>query len=223
MTSLATTVKHFANLFSSCPAQNPAHRPTKHPPRFYLQHRIAFRRNRCSAEEGRIIDNQKTTSRRKWKKVLMARCALIACVGDCQPHPHDRDARCFTVLRSPTKDEHGRPLSGSGHFHAGCDKPLGGVIVRATRGRELLTGVAEGATPGTAQAKGPRVQDKSGERYERAAFAYPPKGHTVVDPPYIHIWETMTENLSGTRDRWGDPGTTPRSPFFVHFNGAPPR
>ena len=77
--------------------------------------------------------------------------------------------------------------------------------------------------PGTAQAEGPRVQDKSGERYERAAFAYPPKGHTVVDPPYIHIWETMTENLSGTRDRWGDPGTTPRSPFFVHFNGAPPR
>src|SRR5690606_24139492 len=68
MTSLATTVKHFANLFSSCPAQNPAHRPTKHPPRFYLQHRIAFRRNRCSAEEGRIIDNQKTTSRRKWRQ-----------------------------------------------------------------------------------------------------------------------------------------------------------
>src|SRR5690606_6327855 len=68
MTSLATTVKHFANLFSSCPAQNPAHRPTKHPPRFYLPHRIAFRRNRCSAEEGRIIDNQKTTSRRKWRQ-----------------------------------------------------------------------------------------------------------------------------------------------------------
>ena len=38
--------------------------------------------------------------------------------------------------------------------------------------------------PGTAQAKGPRVQDKSGERYERVAFAYPPKGHTVTDLVY---------------------------------------
>src|SRR5690606_6781402 len=94
MTSLATTVKHFANLFSSCPAQNPAHRPTKHPPRFYLQHRIAFRRNRCSAEEGRIIDNQKTTSRRKWKKVLMA---------------HQRGLRAPEVFDAPHPGPHLSP------------------------------------------------------------------------------------------------------------------
>ena len=102
MTSLATTVKRFANLFYSCPAQNPAHRPTKHPPRLYLPHRIAFRRNRCSAEEVRIIDNQKTTSRRKWKKVLMA---------------HQRDLRapelrCSapwpSLIARPDHDEHNR-------------------------------------------------------------------------------------------------------------------
>lgn len=73
-------------------------------------------------------------------------------------------------------------------LHAGCDKRSRGVIFRATRGRALLNGVAEGATPGTAQAKGPRVQQKSGERYERGALAYPPKGHTVTEPSLFSIW-----------------------------------
>ena len=45
----------------------------------------------------------------------------------------------------------------------GCGAAGASVIVRATRGRELLDGVAEGATPGTAQAKGPRAKYKSGE------------------------------------------------------------
>jgi hypothetical protein len=40
----------------------------------------------------------------------------------------------------------------------GCGAAGASVIVRATRGRELLDGAAEGATPGTAQAKGPPTQ-----------------------------------------------------------------
>ncbi|MBP7467641.1 MAG: hypothetical protein KA800_04860, partial [Thauera sp.] len=35
-----------------------------HPPRFTPQHRTAFRENRCSAEEGRIIDTPESTSRK---------------------------------------------------------------------------------------------------------------------------------------------------------------
>ena len=76
--------------------------------------------------------------------------------------------------------------------------------------------------PGTAQAKGPRVQHKSGERYERTAFAYPPKGHTISDSRYMYTPSDDGKSLR-YKGQMGRAGNQPRSPFFVYFNGAPPR
>jgi len=108
----------------------------------------------------------------------------------------------------------------------GCGAAGANVIVRATRGRELLLdGVAEGATPGTAQAEGPRAQQKSGERYGRRAPAYPPKGHTVIRlSTYIYRGcRAATENLSGKRTDGACAARIRALPFFVHPHAAPSR
>ena len=111
-------------------------------------------------------------------------------------------------------------------FRHGCGSAGASVIVRATRGRELLDGVAEGATPGTAQAKGPRAQQKSGERYGRRAPAYPPKGHTVGSGSiytYVELARGPRENLSGKRTDGACAARSRIRPFFVHPDGAPTR
>jgi hypothetical protein len=68
MISCPTTVKHRVNLFYHNPGQTPEIRSTQHPTRFIPQTRRAFRRNRRSAEEVRIIDTLKKTSRKKKRK-----------------------------------------------------------------------------------------------------------------------------------------------------------
>jgi hypothetical protein len=102
------------------------------------------------------------------------------------PAPKDRHEPILSRIRHPPL---GRALTTSiGIKWATC--LLRQAARRCYRPRDTRErtpsheGVAEGATPGIAQAEGPRVQDKSGERYERAAFAYPPKGHTVTNPVY---------------------------------------
>ena len=79
--------------------------------------------------------------------------------------------------------------------------------------------------PGTAQAKGPRAQQKSGERYGRRAPAYPPKGHTVIRlSTYIYRGcRAATENLSGKRTDGACAARSRIRPFFVHPDGAPTR
>ena len=79
--------------------------------------------------------------------------------------------------------------------------------------------------PGTAQAKGPRAQQKSGERYGRRAPAYPPKGHTVIRlSTYIYRGcRAATENLSGKRTDGACAARSRARPFFVHPDGAPSR
>lgn len=69
MISFKLTVKHFVNLFYRRPAT-----PNKDPPNTHLtsqlHRRLHFRRNRCSAEEVRIIDTQSIPSRKITIKVL---------------------------------------------------------------------------------------------------------------------------------------------------------
>ena len=72
MISYPTTVKHRVNLFYSNLSQTTEIRPTQHPTRLTPPTRRACRRNRRSAEEVRIIDTHKKTSRKKKAKLLMS-------------------------------------------------------------------------------------------------------------------------------------------------------
>ena len=159
-------------------------------------------------------------------KIVMSGFTFATASARCCPQKFTRNPTCSESSPRSCDELERRPLEVD-RLHAGCDEPFGDAIVRATRGRELLTdyqrGVAEGATP----------RNRSGRRTARAGQVWrairarcvcvSTEGAHCHRPCIYGPGSTMTGNLSGTRDRWGEPGHMPRSPFFVHLNRVPSR
>ena len=206
-------VKHFVNLFYA-PAhrQDPIHRPTTS--RFNLlnpAHR--FRRNRCSAEEVRIIDPAETTSTQIRNLKIYERIRRSA--NQTRRRKDSARPASAPATSDPAVDPAVAPRwvqVVSSARHAGENFDLNG---RSRRRRN------------------PR--NRSGKRTARAVQVWRAIRARCVcvstegalrcrAPESIYMWRTVrTENLSGTRDRWGEPGDALCSSLFVHPYGAPPR
>ena len=146
----------------------------------------------------------------------------------CCPQKFTRNPTCSESSPRSCDELERRPLEVD-RLHAGCDEPFGDAIVRATRGRELLTdyqrGVAEGATPRNRSGKRTACAAKVWRAVRAQGAGVSTEGAHRLPPQHLYIesCRAATENLSGKRTDGACAARSRARPFFVHPDGAPSR
>ena len=215
-------VKHLENLFSNRPGSTPKQKTPKHPLHPSPSAPLRFRRNRRSAEELRIIDikkNASTTKRHKDPYEAM----------HCDGRLTNRDSSLRGEATPHAPSATAGPHQQNTRFTYGMTRKMAvatsvaAVLSSARHAGENSTQESPKAQPPEPLRQKDRVCSTSLESDTNAQRLRIHRRGTRSATRHIYVYGAMTGNLSGTRDRWGEPGDAPRSPFFVYFNGAPPR